>query len=376
METNQPDTWTVTTSKRGRPTQDGTPKDFKLAKLTDHWLNPIITSNRFTALQPEEIQDSNPPPGKEDTPKPPPIYITNVTIIPPLLQLLDQITPNLYEVKALAKNQVKVQPKTSESYRLITKALLDRNTQFHTYKLKEERTYRVVLKNMHYSIAPEDIKTEIEKLGHKVANVWNAKHPRTKQPISIFFIDLYPAPNNKDIFNIEFLQQCKIQFEPPRHARDLAQCANCQRYGHTKNFCHLQPRCVKCAGSHPTIQCPRKERSSDVRCVLCEGNHPANYKGCMVYKELQKKTYQPLRQKQYTLPAKLHKTVHEQPGLTYAQIAKQNNSNLTPQAPIPTTNPSQQPSSDTTDLKILLKTLFEQLGTMLNLLSTVLSKLP
>jgi hypothetical protein len=35
------------------------------------------------------------------------------------------------------------------------------------YKLKEERSYRVVLKNTHYSIKPEEIKTEIQKLGHR-----------------------------------------------------------------------------------------------------------------------------------------------------------------------------------------------------------------
>jgi hypothetical protein len=96
METNQPDQWTTATSKRSRQTQDDTPKDSKLAKTTDHWLNPTTTSNRFTALQTEETEDNNPPSGKEATPKPPPIYITKVTIKPPLLQLLDQITPHLY----------------------------------------------------------------------------------------------------------------------------------------------------------------------------------------------------------------------------------------------------------------------------------------
>jgi hypothetical protein len=80
MATNQPDQWTTATSTRGRQTQDDTPKDSKLAKTIDHWLNPTITSNRFTALQTEETQDDNPPSGKEATPKPPPIYITNVTI--------------------------------------------------------------------------------------------------------------------------------------------------------------------------------------------------------------------------------------------------------------------------------------------------------
>jgi hypothetical protein len=57
---------------------------------------------------------------------------------------------------------------------------------------------------------------------------------------------------------------------------------------------------VKCAGDHLTNQCHWKERSSDVWCVLCGVNHPVNYKGCMVYKDLQNKSYPPLRLKQYT----------------------------------------------------------------------------
>jgi hypothetical protein len=31
---------------------------------------------------------------------------------------------------------------------------------------------RTVLKNMHYSINPEEIETEVEKLGHTVTNIW------------------------------------------------------------------------------------------------------------------------------------------------------------------------------------------------------------
>jgi hypothetical protein len=55
-------------------------------------------------------------PGLEHTPKPLPIYIQNVTSIPPLLQLLEQVAAK-YEIKALADNQVKVQPATTDSYR-------------------------------------------------------------------------------------------------------------------------------------------------------------------------------------------------------------------------------------------------------------------
>jgi hypothetical protein len=47
-----------------------------------------------------------------------------------------------------------------------------------------------------------------------------------------------------------------------------------------------------------------------------------------------------------------------------------------PQETARLTTQSQQPSGDIHDLKLLMKPLFEQLGTMLNVLNTVLSKLP
>jgi hypothetical protein len=92
--------------------------------------------------------------------------------------------------------------------------------------------------NMHYCINPEDIK--IEKSRHKITNIWNIKQYRMNIPLSLFFVDLKPAPNN--------IQECKIKFETPKHKSYIAQCAYCQRYGHTKNCCHLKPRSVKCAG--------------------------------------------------------------------------------------------------------------------------------
>jgi hypothetical protein len=111
-----------------------------MAKSNENCLNPTPISNRFSSLQQEDDLVNQSTPGKEDTPKPPPIYITSVTSIPTLFQLLDQIVPKVYEIKALAQNQVNIQPKSSDSYRIITKALIVRNTPFHTYKPKEERT--------------------------------------------------------------------------------------------------------------------------------------------------------------------------------------------------------------------------------------------
>jgi hypothetical protein len=75
---------------------------------------------------------------------------------------------------------------------------------------------------------PEGIEIEIEKLGHTVTSIWNIKQYRT---LSVFFGDLKPAPNNKDIFNIEYIRQCKVIFELPQHRRGIAQCANAKDMG-------------------------------------------------------------------------------------------------------------------------------------------------
>jgi predicted metal-dependent hydrolase len=50
-----------------------------------------------------------------------------------------------YEINSLADNQV--QSKTSDFYRKILNALAEKRAEFHAYNLKEERSYRVVLKS-------------------------------------------------------------------------------------------------------------------------------------------------------------------------------------------------------------------------------------
>jgi hypothetical protein len=123
------------------------------------------------------------------------------------------------------------------------------------------------------------------------------------------------------------------------------------------------------------LHCQRKDHSSAVRCVLCDGNHPANYKGCTVYKDLQRKTYPPLRLKQYTPPALIQQTLHTQPGVSYAQITSKNLPPMSTCAPAPPVNHPLQQFNDILDLKALMKNIFKQMGTMINLLTTVLTKL-
>jgi hypothetical protein len=79
--------------------------------------------------------------------------------------------------------------------------------------------------------------------------------------------------------------------------------------------------------------------------------------------------------KQYTPLAQIKQTLYFQPGVTYAQATKQNSCALTNIEREPHTNQPHQQASSIQDLKNMMKSLFEQMGTMLNLLTTMLTKL-
>ena len=121
--------------------------------------------------------------------------------------------------------------------------------------------------------------------GNTVRNIMNIKHKQTKDPLSLFFVDLEPQANNKEIFNLQFLGNTKITIEAPHKNRNIVQCQRRQAYGHSKTYCTKPYRCVKCGGQHDSKDCT-KPRHNPAKCALFGEDHPANYKGCTVYKNL------------------------------------------------------------------------------------------
>jgi len=63
------------------------------------------------------------------------------------MNISESIAKNEY-IKELSNTQIRIQPKTSIRYTLIVKELLARNTNFYTYKIKEERSFKVALKTV------------------------------------------------------------------------------------------------------------------------------------------------------------------------------------------------------------------------------------
>jgi len=134
---------------------------------------------------------------------------------------------------------------SSIAYVNIVKELKSKNTEFYIYKLKQEKSFRIVLKNIHVTINLDKI--EIEDLGHIVTKIWNIKNQGTKT-FHMFYIELKPKSNNKNIYKVSSFLKYRVKFEPPYSKHEISQCVNCQWYDHIKSFCFHTARYVKCIG--------------------------------------------------------------------------------------------------------------------------------
>ncbi|KAF8785636.1 Nucleic-acid-binding protein transposon like protein [Argiope bruennichi] len=91
----------------------------------------------------------------------------------------------------------------------------------------------------------------------------------------------------------EFLNQIDLTIEKYINKQNH-QCFNCQLWNHGSKGCKLKPKCVICAESHISRDCPKKGKETEVKCANCGGPHTANYRGCPKYpKVAQHKSTQP-----------------------------------------------------------------------------------
>jgi len=133
--------------------------------------------------------------------------------------------------------QSKLTPKIHKTHRKLIRHLHSEKIVHHTYQMKQNRAYRVVIRNLHYSIPTNEMEEELHKQGHTVRNIFNIRHRINKHPLSMFYVDLEPKQNNKDIYNLQYLKNMKITVEPPNKKHTIIQCMRCQLYGHSKSYC-------------------------------------------------------------------------------------------------------------------------------------------
>ena len=149
----------------------------------------VTTYNRFSILETtEDSMNTTETVNNLHTqriPPLPPIFIDVIDI----RTMIKSISKEDYKLK-INNNHVKILPTNPEAYRKLTKLLKTLNANFHAYQLKQERPFRMVLRNIHHSANLNELKFEFLKLSHEVTNISNIRHRISKNPLSLFSIDL------------------------------------------------------------------------------------------------------------------------------------------------------------------------------------------
>lgn len=259
--------------------------------VNNSYSKETTTNNSFTGLEIDVEELNGNTSNNNTTPrisKPPPIILYGIEDLKKLTELIEQaVSKDTYSYKVISKNELRISSRSVETYKLLIEHIRGARLIGHTFTRKEERAYRIVIKNLHHTTPKEAIIESIESTGNKVrGEIVFAKRRGTKEPLDTFFVNIEPSVNNKNVKTIKYIYNQKVSIEDPRKTTSIPQCMRCQQYGHTKNNCMRPFRCVKCAGGHKTSECTKTDRNSPATCALCLGNHPASYRGCGVYQEM------------------------------------------------------------------------------------------
>ncbi|KAF0721928.1 Uncharacterized protein FWK35_00038499 [Aphis craccivora] len=105
------------------------------------------------------------------------------------LKLTELTNASSFNCKSTTKG-VKIQTFSSDSYRSVIKYLKEESASFHTFQSKENKPYRIVIRNLHPTTDLNYISKELSKLGFQVKNITNVLYKSTKTPLTLFFVDL------------------------------------------------------------------------------------------------------------------------------------------------------------------------------------------
>ncbi|GFT26019.1 nucleic-acid-binding protein from transposon X-element [Trichonephila clavipes] len=140
-------------------------------------------------------------------------------------------------------------------HRNLSRWLEQSGVEFKSFMLKQDRPVKVVIRGLPSNTEPEDIKTEIEAVGFKVAKISQMKNYRTKAPMPLFYFQIENGADAPKIFDFSQLFGTRIEVKPFDRGNKINQCWRCQGWFHSSEVCHLPPRCVRCAGPHLVKDC-------------------------------------------------------------------------------------------------------------------------
>lgn len=269
-----------------------------LKRNSDHLSPPITDLQKKYLWNPESLIEKNkfylpshlePSASNDDTTtkEPPKIKIPPIFLHGPINH--KEVTNDIKKLTkaefstSLNSTTLKISLTTTEDYRTLAKHYTDNKIQYHTYQDPNGRPLSVIIKNVPPSLTEEDILEELAKYNLPIIRITRLLN-KDKTPMPVCAVLLTANEKANEIFNISRIFYSIVTIEPRRNNNTTPQCHRCQRIGHTKNYCKLEPRCVKCQGHHLYTDCDKPPQEPPT-CVNCGEKHPANWRKCRYFTE-------------------------------------------------------------------------------------------
>ncbi|GFX78941.1 nucleic-acid-binding protein from transposon X-element [Trichonephila clavipes] len=189
----------------------------------------------------------------------------------------------------LSGELIKLYTNTSIEYHKLLNLLDQHRFQYHVITPKDERPTKVVIKGLPCNTDINDIKSDLVDQGFTDTKVSQLIGRITKQKLPVFMITLPRNIHNAKIFQLKTLGYLSIRVEG-YEGTGVTQCYKCNRFNHTSDNCHMNPRCLKCGEAHQTKDCPI-QRTETAYCINCQAyGHMANYSKCPLFPKPRKGT--------------------------------------------------------------------------------------
>lgn len=232
------------------------------------------------------------------TSKPPPLVVYNCNNKIVRQALIENIGDQNFTLKNINKNITQVSINTLANRTIVAKLLKSKELNFYTYTDSDEKPITFLIKNLDNTFEESDIRTALMEMNLQNINILKIYKFNTELSIKnnndlyMWAVQLSKNSNVEAFKKIEFILNTKIIIEPLK-TNKIFQCKNCQRYNHLAMNCNMQYRCIKCAESHEPGKCPLDNLDTipyeSIICANCNEHHIANYRGCIVFKNLKSK---------------------------------------------------------------------------------------
>ncbi|RZC34757.1 PRE C2HC domain containing protein, partial [Asbolus verrucosus] len=127
---------------------------------------------------------------------------------------------------------IRVQPVTAEDFRKLMRLLNSRNIQYHSFTLPEEKSIRVVLRQVPVEIDSREVLEDLKVQGFHPILVTRMQHPRKKENMPLVHVEV--PGDERHIWKLRSVCDLLVEVESPNKPGKATQCFRCQRFNHSQ----------------------------------------------------------------------------------------------------------------------------------------------